>query len=139
MRRAGYNQQWRDPNTDKFVRLLPEAFKLRPIDKGALSVTWLEYFGLDYDANVIASITKISKCMPSSQKDAVFAVAQVCAIKAAAKARGSSVRVVYHPSDCNPAHAVILQLNDSDVALLDELAKNVFAHDIRWRNGKSAA
>jgi hypothetical protein len=135
MRRVAYNRQERDPDTDAFVGIFPDAFALRSVDKGSLSVTWLEYFGGNYSSNVSASIAVIGRCMKGSQKNAVFAIGNIGEIRKAGRARGYSVRVIYDPSACNFAHSAIRQIAPEDLEMLDELASDIF-RDIRSVAGK---
>jgi len=136
VRLVDYKRQERDPHTDAFRGIFPAAFELRDIDKGALSVTWVEYFK-SQDDPVRAAIEAICSAMKKSQEDSVFAIGQVAAIKSASETSGHSVRVIYAPTGNNKAHSSIRQFSNEDLELLDHWASEIFS-DIRNRDGNPA-
>lgn len=128
MRLVPRTRQIRDPDDDSFIGISYSAFRLRDVDEGCLSTTWVEFYG----PKTIASISKAGKCVRLSQKSekipasAYFAIGQVESLKVASLQYGRRVRVVHAPETCNPGHVEIRQLDDENLELLEVLASQVF-------------
>ena len=123
-----YSRQNRDAVTDAFLGLTSAACELGPADKGGLSVTWIEHFGVfGHKAKRKAAIAfRASLDSRRLPPQAVFAYAQVRKIKAAAYEYGRLVRVVWDPVAGNDGHCEIRHFADEDLRLLDLLATEVF-------------
>lgn len=129
MRYVPKARQHRDPDTDEFLGLIPQAMELRDDDKGGLSVTWIEHFGAygfaaKRDAAIAHRETLRTKHIGG---EAVFATAQVQAIVDAGLRYSKSIRVVHDPVPGNSGHAEIRHFTDDDLRLLDLLATETFA------------
>jgi len=128
MRYVPYVRQHRDPETDAYLGLTPQAMELREEDKGGLSVTWVEYYGsygipAKRDAAIAFREALATKHIGSK---AVFATAQVQSIVDASSNYRKSIRVVHDPVTGNPGHAEVRHFTDDDLGLLDHLAADVF-------------
>jgi len=132
LRYAAYGRLYRHPDTDIPISLAPQAFRLRPSDEGDLSLTWIEYFGLEVEAQVDQAVKSyrqsMDKPMTRSTKGA-FGKAKVAKIIAAIKEFEApvKVRVLHDPTEKNPAHSIISKFQDQNEELLELLAKEVFA------------
>lgn len=102
------------------------AFLLRPNDTG-LSVTWLEYFSGDRNAQVRNAVLAIraSNMLPTTKSG--FAIGNVDAIHNACRQRQHKVRIIHWPEDDNKAHAEIRQLPRDDTVLLEQLASGAWS------------
>ena len=128
MRFVPYGRQHRDPDTDTFLGLTPQAMELRADDKGGLSVTWVEHFGPNVIATKRVAAIAFREALDSKHigGEAVFASAQVKAVVQAGRDYGKSIRVVHDPVPGNPGHAEVRHFSDEDLRLLDLLAAEVF-------------
>jgi hypothetical protein len=127
----------RDLDTEELKGAHAAAFEPRERDKGALSVTWVEFFKGFTEANVVKAINAFKKAWGRKLDQPLFALGNVGAVKKACAGAAKSVRIVHEPSDKNPAHAAIRRLQDGEAVLFDQLAHDAFA-DIRDENAKSA-
>lgn len=141
------------PDTDHVVRHVPfkklhtdadgniigflfEAFQLREIDEGDLSVNWVEYFEEgSHVERVEKTIHEIRKVKPVGSKSA-FGVSSVLAIKQTCRNTPKSIKIVYWPTTTkdgvpNVTHALIRHLPEDDIELLDALATTAFSTLIR--------
>lgn len=135
-RHVPYKKQKRNFETDALEGILGDAFSLRPKDKDAASVTWIEYFGVLSDISAKAAFDAYRKSQASQtlSKNAIFAIGNVGIIKSCAKEAGHSIRVLSEPSKNNPAHATIRRVPIEDFGFLEALATEVFL-DLREKDG----
>lgn len=128
MRFVPKGRQHRDPDTDAFLGLTPQAMELRDEDKGGLSVTWVEHFGEYGQSAKRSAAIAFREALEKKHigGEAVFATAQVKAVIDAGNAYRKSVRVVHDPVQGNPGHAEVRHFTDEDVRLLDHLATEIF-------------
>jgi hypothetical protein len=134
MRCVPYPRQEREFGTDRLLGVFPEAYELRTIDKGALSLVHIEFYGL-FDLNSVCSaIGSLPHHLTKGPDPALFAIGIVSDVKAAGSKRGNTLRVVFEPSKKIPAHTALRKLPADDFALLEDLATNVFS-DLRDFNG----
>lgn len=116
----------RDEN-DKVVGLLFSAFQIRE-GEPSLSTSRLEYFAGDRSEKIAKCVQANRKCLvvrPSS----AFAIGNVGSLKAVGQrqASGKAIRVVYSPTECNPAHTSVEKLPRNEMELLEQLAAEVFS------------
>lgn len=132
MRLVPYGQQIRNPETDEFLGLQPQAFKIRETDDGGLSVTWVEHYGekcqQTYETAAVAFRGNLEK--PHIPKKAYFAVGQAGKIKAKSLGYNKKIRIVHDPDGSNTGHALIRRFSDEDRRLLDALATEVFMEHV---------
>lgn len=129
--------QFRDFKTNQLRGVHAAAFEPRPCDKGALSVTWVEYFQGLSAAKIVKAIGAFRASWGGQLDQPVFAMGNVGKIKSICKAAGNPVRVVHEPSKKNPAHAAIRRLQDAEAVIFDQLAHEAFG-DLRDEKGNSA-
>jgi hypothetical protein len=140
-RHAPYKKILRDEH-DNPVGLLPQAFEMREIDNGALSVNWLEFFDETHENNIIKMIKDFRrfrkmKGFPVGLKSAfgignVERLQDVCAEKQHPK-----VRVEYEEKKSkkhNASHARIIRLPLNDSVIMESLASNVFVKLVLNKN-----
>jgi hypothetical protein len=113
----------------KIYGVSPQAYELREIDKGKLSVNWVEYFKqFDFEANldqVIKEVCVNRKIKPTTL--CAFAIANVDRIIKESTSMGfSKVKIVHSPEENNYSHSSIIRLPDNDENLLIKLSKEVF-------------
>lgn len=123
MRCVPRNLQERDED-GKVIGFWPAAFAHRPSEND-LSVTWLEYFGGTHASNAASSKTAIQAHFKSGQPQA-FGVAQVGSVKAMARANKKPVRVVYLPTQNNPAHSAIIFSHPTPDPGREDLAREFY-------------
>jgi hypothetical protein len=109
---------------DNVLGFLPHAFQRRETED-ALSVNWLEYFPGDRPTQITASVKVFRQTIDVGSKSA-FGVANVAKIKTLCRDHGSPVRIIYEPTDTNPAHTAIRRLPRDDLSLLEALAVDAF-------------
>lgn len=131
IRHVPWNKLHKDAD-DNVIGFLPEAFRLREIDEGELSVNWVEYFEEgSHTQKVEKTIREIRKVKPVGSKSA-FGVSPVFAIKQACKNTPKPIKIVYWPTTTkdgvpNVTHALIRHLPEDDIELLDALATTAFS------------
>lgn len=108
---------------DNVLGFLPQAFQRR--DEEALSVNWLEWFEGERAAQITASVMMFRRSIDVGTKSA-FGVGNVGKIKDVCRGCGANVRIVYEPTDDNPAHAGVRRLPRDDLPLLEALATDAF-------------
>lgn len=136
MRFASWSKQIIDPDTEVSSGPSPAAFELRASDEGGLSVTWVEYFGAfgpETRASAAAAHRETLKEKRLPPK-AIFAWAEVAAIKQAGDEYRKGLRVVHDPVDGNPGHAEIRHFTDEDLDLLDYMSSAVFTEFATVKN-----
>ena len=125
MRHVPWKRLLRDGN-DRITGFLPQAFEPREIDDGALSVTWIEYFSAEKSDGIRGAAAAIRQSRNVGQRGA-FGIANVQKIRGACvRSSGAKIRVVYHPTKANVAHAQIRRIPRDDLMLLDSLARDAF-------------
>ncbi|MDK2769810.1 MAG: hypothetical protein KYX69_19075 [Sphingomonas sp.] len=137
MRYIAPGRQMRDFSTDALVGIFPAAFELREVDQGALSVTWIEYFGGRSASHCAKAAAQIQKSFKKSKASQVFAIGNVGAIKESGNKDKCAVRVSHEPTANNPAHSSIRRFTNENEYLLSLLASEVFT-DLRDANGNIA-
>ncbi len=129
MRYVPWNRLRRDED-DNVIGFLGQAFALKPGEE-SLSVNWLEYFCGDRESNIRDSVIEFRRTIKVGKKSA-FGIASVKKVKDTCSATaGVKVRVVYEPSEYNPAHSGIRRLPRDDFTLLDALAADAFSELIK--------
>ena len=128
MRYVAYKSQQRDPDSDEFMGITSAAMQLSSQDKGGLSVTWIEHFGLfNFQSKRLAAVAfRNSLDSKKLGGNAVFATAQVEKIVEAGISSGKSIRVVHDPVPNNGGHAEVRHFTKDDITLLDYLAIAIF-------------
>lgn len=116
----------RKDDNDVPVGINYNAFQLRP-DENGLSVTWLEYFRGDRDAQVRGTVLAIRASNMHPTTKSGFAIGNVDAIREACRQRQHKTRIIHWPEDDNKAHAEIRQLPRDDTELLEQLAAGVWS------------
>lgn len=112
---------------DEVIGILGEAFHLREIDKGKLSVTWREYFDGDDEKLLLQAIQTLRKTkLPITPKSG-FAVGKINEIQTACLKFKSKIRVVHSPSSDNKAHTSVLGLPEENFELFELLATEAWA------------
>jgi hypothetical protein len=122
--------QHRDFETDELKGVHAAAFEPRERDKGALSVTWVEYFQSFTKANIAKAIAAFRASWRTDLDAPIFALGNVGKIKVACKEAGNPCRVVHEPTSNNKAHAAIRRLQAAEAVVFDQLAHDAFA-DVR--------
>jgi hypothetical protein len=123
MRYASWNRLRKDED-DNVLGFLGDAFQLKP-GEPSLSVNWLEYFDGDRDEKIRMSVKTFRETIKVGTKSA-FGIGNVAKIKEICRGNGSSVRIVYEPTDDNPSHSGIRRLPRDDLSLLEALAADAF-------------
>jgi len=121
-------QRLRKDEDDNVLGVLPEAFRLRLGELG-MSVNWLEHYPGDHRARIAAVIGNLRVNLDIRPKSA-FAIANVGALENCCKQSGSSVKIVYAPTNGIPSHALVRDMND-DLGLLALLADEVFTEFVQ--------
>jgi len=129
--------QFRDFDTNELRGVHLTAFEPRECDRGALSVTWIEYFRSFTPTAISKAISAFKAAWGSLPPQAAFAIGNVGSIKSVCKAAGNPVRIVHEPSKKNPAHAAIRRLQEAEAVIFDQLAHEAFS-DIRDARGARA-
>lgn len=114
---------------DNILGVLPEAFQLRPGELG-MSVNWLEHYPGDRQARLAAVIGNLRANLDIRPKS-VFASANVGALEHCCKQNGSSVKIVYAPTNGIPSHALVRDMSHDDLGLLALLADEVFTEFVQ--------
>jgi hypothetical protein len=132
MRYVPRSRQLRDRETDAFRGVLGSAFNIRDEDKGGLSVTWIEHYGLKSEDTIRLAGTCYRDSLPSRKlnRSACFSIGNADAIREAGMARGKRLRLIPAPDGPNSGHVEIHRFNDQDKELLDALAMDVFVEHV---------
>ena len=117
----------RDENGN-VLGLLPQALELRE-HEDALSISWLEYCGLDYEEGFANSVAEFRQNLTIKAKDG-FAAGEVGKFKAICQDSNVRVRILHAPEPKFASHGAVRGLKKADLGLLDLLALEVF-HDTR--------
>lgn len=123
LRHASSNRLNRD-SEGKILGFLPQAFALRPKDKG-LSVNWLEYFDGDQQFQIKESIREL-KSVQDIRKSSAFGVAKVSNVKNVCDNNKLTVKIIYTPRDKILSHSEIRQLPMDDLLIQEALAYEAF-------------
>jgi hypothetical protein len=132
MRYVPRGQQVRDPDDNSFKGIVGKAFALRPEDKGALSLTWVEHYGAKSCATYSIAASKFRDSFRSKKLGAqgYFAIGQAEATRQTAAKHGKQIRLVHSPDGPNTGHVDLLRFTDDDRTLLDALALDVFTEHV---------
>lgn len=122
-------QRLRKDEDDNVLGVLPEAFQLRLGELG-MSVNWLEYYPGDHQARLAAVIGNLRVNLDIRPKSA-FAIANVGALENCCTQSGSSVKIVYMPTNGIPCHALVRDMSHDDLGLLALLADEVFTEFVQ--------
>jgi hypothetical protein len=109
---------------DNVLGFLPQGFQRRETEE-SLSVNWIEYFSGDRHSQITASVRMFRQTITVGSKSA-FGIGNVGKTKDVCRAHGAVVRIIYEPTDDNPAHAGIRRLSREDFTLLEALAADAF-------------
>jgi hypothetical protein len=124
-----YKKLLRD-DEDNPVGILPQAFEIREIDKKALSVNWLEYFGDNHADNIVKTIKSFRLSWKGKTDNSAFGIGNVGMLEdTCAEQKHSKVRVLYDEkkgSAKNKSHAQIIRLPINDQMVMQSLASDVF-------------
>jgi hypothetical protein len=124
MRYVPWGRLLRDGD-DNVLGFLPQAFRRRETEDAPF-VNWLEYFEGDRAGQITASARVFRQTITVGSKSA-FGIGNVARIKEVCRNNRATVRILYEPTDDNPAHAGIRRLPRDDVTLLEALAADAFA------------
>lgn len=132
MRFVPYKQQLREPVTDQFRGILNTAFRIRPEDKGGLSLTAVEHYGPKSHATYEIAASAFRDSLPSRTigKKSYFAIGEAGETRKVSAAHGKNVRIVSAPDGSNTGHVELHRFTDEDVQLLDALAIDVFREHV---------
>mgnify|MGYP003386787468 CR=1 len=132
MRFVPRGQQVRDPDDDTFKGIVGTAFSIRPVDKGGLSLTWIEHYGPKSIATCSVAASKFRDSLSSKKLggQAYFAIGQAGTIKEVAANYGKQIRLVHAPDGPNTGHVELRRFTDEDRGLMDALALDVFTEHI---------
>lgn len=125
-------QQVRDADDNSFKGIVGTAFSLRPEDKGALSLTWVEHYGSKSIATYSVAASKFRETLQSKKlpAQAYFAIGQAGAVRKTAAKYGKQIRLVHAPDGPNTGHVELRRFTDEDRRLLDALALEVFTEHV---------
>jgi len=128
MRYVPHTRQIIDEDSGNVIGIYPAAFKLRPEDKGALSVNWIEFYGSLDDESIALAADGFRKNLQKKKlaQSALFALGNVGEAKRRGKLIRKPIRILHEPEGENDGHATIRQLDDNDQSFLDALANEVF-------------
>lgn len=106
----------------------PAAFALAD-DEESLSITWLQFFGLERLAHLPKAAEAFRLSIPSQslKPKSAFAIAQVAAIIEAGKDYGAKLRIIQDPVDGNEGHSEIRRYPREIGLLQTVLAEQVFS------------
>lgn len=121
------------------VAIFPKALEMRDIDKGKLSVNWLEYFKSHPAVNLETSVRVFRKQFAKKPPNklpagSVFAITKVGLLVSTCAELGHIKTKVDHngkPRDPNPAHSRIIGLPVNDATVMHKLANEVFVYFVR--------
>ncbi|MDR3424588.1 MAG: hypothetical protein P4M13_05855 [Alphaproteobacteria bacterium] len=121
-----YRQQiLRDPETGDVISIL-DSFKLRPIDKGELSVDQFEKLGNDFNARLKTAVSTFRSMIKHSPvtADSMISVLNVGAVKEIGRGAGKELKVKDKSRPDRPTYAHLLGLphDNSDNSLLASLS-----------------
>lgn len=128
MRHAPYGKLLKDAEGNVYG-LLPQAFRLREVDNGKLSVNWLEYFEKPtHQENIVSTVQAIRSARDISKTaKCAFGVGKVEVIKEVCVSCGAKkVDIVYSKTRDNKSHSSIIRLPEDDLKLLQLLADTAF-------------
>lgn len=100
--------------------ILPQAFLYRD-GENHLSVNWLEFFKKNKATNLINCVLLQRKTL-SVGKNSAYAVAVVDMVNQVCVKKRKPARIVYHPTEANPAHAAFHVQHNEDLNIMSELA-----------------
>jgi hypothetical protein len=112
---------------DGDVCLLPQAFELRD-DEATLSVTWVEHFKGDLDAQMDAAVEQFCQSL-TVKNSAAFGVGAVHNIKEMGRLQvpAHQLRILHEPEHDNLGHAAIHRYPRNHPDLQAALASTAFA------------
>lgn len=132
MRFAPMGRQLRDPETNEFKGILGIAFHVWPKDRGGLSTTWVEHYGLKCHATYGLAASKFRDSLKSRKLpiQGYFAIGQAGQAKEVSMGLGKKIRLVHAPDGPNTGHVELRSFSDEDQELLDILADEVFTEHV---------
>jgi hypothetical protein len=104
-----------------------DAFRLREVDKGKLSVTWIECFDQSGGDQLVQAVRTMRASSLVVKPKSGFAKGNISKIKAACLKYNSKIRVVHAPSRDNTAHASVLGLPEDNSELFELLASEAWS------------
>lgn len=116
-----------DADPEKVVGVLGEAFKLREIDEGILSSTWVEYFAGAPNEKTESAIKALRASKLKIAPKSGFVVGKVGLIAEIAAVKGYTIRVLHEPEDDNKAHTAIRRWPNDDMEFFELLASEVWS------------
>lgn len=112
------------------IALSPLAFEMREIDKGKLSVNWLEYFKKTHQENIESAVKDFRNTrMRALSNSCAFGIGNVGELKrVCADHNANKVRVFHNGKKGrkNESHATIIRLPENDDTIMQQLAAEVF-------------
>ena len=110
------------------IGLLAQAFKMRPDDHGALSVSWVQYFKNNNLKKDIEDTVNHFRSRRTVNKNSVYAVGIVGEIKSVCRQVPSvrKVNIVHAPTKNNKPHSKIIHLPENDSLVMETLADKGF-------------
>lgn len=112
----------------KVIGLLPQAFKMRPEDKGALSVNWLEYFKHQDNTKNIEKSVNHFRSQRQVNKNSVYAIGNIGEIKSICRQLpvGEKIKIIHAPSKNNGPHSKIKHIPENDSLIMSVLSESAF-------------
>jgi len=117
------NRRMLDPNTNKIIGILPQAFELKPkeLAAGYISSGWVEFFGSDMATNLCLTKKDILSVRNASKHPEVFALGNVGKVKNTVSKYHQRARIIYTPGGVK-CHVSVLIHNNDNPKMLEELA-----------------
>jgi len=108
--------------------LLPQAFELRDIDNGKLSISWLEYCNeVTHQKNIDSSVKTFRKVINNHSNNCGYGIGKVKTIKEVGSLFGTGkINIVHSPSKKNKAHSSIIRIPNNDWDFMAALAEDAF-------------
>jgi hypothetical protein len=124
--------QIRDSETDEFLGIVADAFRLRAEDDGGLSVTWIEHYGPKSNETYVIAANgfRESRRTKTISKSAYFVVGNIGNAKSVALRYGKKIRVLHDPVEGNSGHAEMRRFTNEDLQLLEALNMEVFVEHV---------
>lgn len=108
--------------------VFPAAYALAD-DEDGLSITWLQFFGVERLVHLPRAAEAFRVSIPSQnlKPKSAFAIAQIATILAVGKDHGAKLRIIQDPIDGNKGHSEIRR-DPREISLLQSvLAEQVFS------------
>jgi hypothetical protein len=116
-----------DNDPEKVVGVLGEAFRLRAVDNGVLSSTWVEYFAGAPSEKLESAIKAMRASNLEIKTKSGFVVGEVSAIAKTASDKGYTIRVLHEPEDDNKAHVAVRRWPNDDMEFFELLAADAWS------------